>query len=410
MLNNMKKKVNGCAIYVILWCLYYLQGILYAQGGIISQSLLAVLLISSLYFCLKVNMTKGKLPLFMRVLNVFVVMLTIYGIFFLLSVHNVYNDNYLLSPLSKIEFLKSIYISQLPIYAFYYYARKGRLNDEFIRRSIIIIFIVTVCMFFWHHTQEILRQSTNVNVENITNNIAYNLVAILPLFFFVKKSLIMQHVLILVTLLLILTGMKRGAIFVGVVCFLWSVYRLYIKSRGQRRLFVILITTVTVVGVCMYALNQYATNDYFQYRIGQTIDGDSSGRDIIYTSLMDYFMNQTSLVRILFGNGAYHTVRVVGAAAHNDWLELLICHGLIGGVIYVLYYYALLRVFLTSRNNTCHNVLGSVLIIMLLSSIFSMQYNNLFFPMSMCIGWCLASSNSSIEFAEGKPIQREHYR
>lgn len=50
----MKRLFTQENIYTIVWCLYYMQGTLYPEGSAISQGLLALFLLMSVYYVSKV--------------------------------------------------------------------------------------------------------------------------------------------------------------------------------------------------------------------------------------------------------------------------------------------------------------------------------------------------------------------
>lgn len=79
-----------------------------------------------------------------------------------------------------------------------------------------------------------------------------------------------------------------------------------------------------------------AESDYFNHRIEQTLEGDSSNRDVIYGGLIIHFLDETNALKLFLGNGAQATLKIHGGFAHNDWLELLINNGIIGALIYIL--------------------------------------------------------------------------
>ena len=143
-----------------------------------------------------------------------------------------------------------------------------------------------------------------------------------------------------------------------------------------------------------YIADFYASSDYFQYRLENTLEGNSSNRDVFYATLVEYFINQDSLTNILFGNGAMTTIMIVGNFAHNDWLELAICQGVLGLVIYFVYFISLFVFFRkTLHNPLVYNIIGMVLMIMFASSLFSMSYNALSISLTLCLGYCFVQYN-----------------
>ena len=126
----MKNYFNICNLYILFWCIYYLQGTLYASGSIISQMLLLMLMVISGYYFVIAN-ARYDTPLFIKVLNIFIGVLTIYGIILMLDPTPIYVGFTLSKELSKIEFLKSIYrYIQIGVYIRGY---QDRVTKKFIR-------------------------------------------------------------------------------------------------------------------------------------------------------------------------------------------------------------------------------------------------------------------------------------
>lgn len=388
----MKKYLNICNIYILLWCIYYLQGIVYASGGMISQMTLLLLMLISGYYFIEVNI-RYRIPSFLRVLNVFIGVMTIYGVILLLDPLPLIG-RYTTVQVSKLEFIKSIYISLLPIYSMYAFTKQGILKIESIQ-ALTLVLIISTTLSYFREEQEALQKALEVGSmrEEFTNNTGYNFLHIFPLLFFWNKKPILQYALLAFIFTFIVMGMKRGAIMIGLVCLIWFIYRTYKSSKSNRSLIIFLTSIAIICGVA-YLINFYNNSEYFQYRIEQTLEGNSSGRDNLYGSLWQYYINQNTLLNILIGNGAFQTVKIAGNFAHNDWLELLICQGFLGIIIYLAYFISLYKSFKNSRNNALlYNILGMCLFIMLASSIFSMSYNSLSLSITLCLGYCLATKH-----------------
>lgn len=126
------KNINRCDFFLLGWVLYYLQGIVYTTGGAISSALLGINLIVSVNCALKVMRWRNK-PIYFRGLNMLMLLFTVYGFILVLM-----GPSTLYYPISGISmpaynYIKSIYLSLLPIYPFYYYTKKGYLTAEHLR-------------------------------------------------------------------------------------------------------------------------------------------------------------------------------------------------------------------------------------------------------------------------------------
>ena len=82
MLNN-KNLITPCNIYILLWLIYNMQGILYPSGGIVSVSVLAILLVWSMYNAAQANRYAPK-PKFFKGLNALLLLFTVYGVYLMM--------------------------------------------------------------------------------------------------------------------------------------------------------------------------------------------------------------------------------------------------------------------------------------------------------------------------------------
>lgn len=386
-------------LYIFLWGLYYLQGTLYASGSIISQGILALLLCISLFYCYKVNVTY-KLPFFFKVLNLFIITLSVYGILYAIDSEYILIENIFTQKLNKIEYLKTLYMSLLPIYAFFYFSKEQVLTPSDIRKISLFWLVVIIFSYIrrYNEMQALMIEDGFSEDVEITNNIAYDFLALFPLLFFWTRKPLVQYLLTFVLIVFIFSGMKRGAILIGVVCFIWFLYRMFKTSRGKGRAGIVLISLIILAVGISFVINLYETSPYFQLRVEQTLEGQSSGRDTIYLSLWNYYKADFSLMRFLFGNGANYSIVVAGNYAHNDWLELLINQGLLGIVLYAILFLSLVAFMLKNRNNNNFAILSMVFIIMFAMTLFSMLYANLKLPLAVAIGYCLAQDNKIVHY------------
>lgn len=389
-----KKYINSCTFYIILWALYYLQGTLYASGSIISQSILAVVLLWSVFLTIKVNI-EYKLPLFLKVLNIFVITLSLYGIILIMGNEPLYMDNILSSRVSKLDFLKTLYMSLLPIYVMYYYFMRGCLSESFLRAFFLLWLIIVFFSYIrWQREAELKAfQLGKTGDIEVTNNIAYDFLHLFPLLFLWNRKPLFQYLFAAVIFAFIMAGMKRGAILVGAVCLIWFLYKVFVNAKGKGKILILLCTMLLIYVGANYVMNLYETSPYFKYRIEQTLEGNSSNRDVIYSSLWNIYNSDPSLLHFLFGNGACATLKVFGQYAHNDWLELLINQGLLGAVLYAASFATLLYTIYKNKNNKdVYSILAMIFVIMFASSLFSMSYASLGLPIAVGLGYCLNKS------------------
>lgn len=170
-----------------------------------------------------------------------------------------------------------------------------------------------------------------------------------------------------------------------------------LKSANKRNRFIVVLMSVVGVTTGIYfIIDMLSTNDYFVYRIVQTIEGNTSNRGDLYSIYLEHFTSEQNFFKFIFGNGANATLKIAQNYAHNDWLELAINNGVVGLLLYVGFYWALLKdyLILRRRSNYLSNVLLMVFIVLFLSSLFSMSYDSIDRSIAITLGFLLANLNT----------------
>lgn len=386
--------MNRANIYILLWCIYYLQGIVYASGSIVSQSVLLILLLISLYNFFVV-LIKYKLPIYLKGLNILLFLFSIYGVALLLSGQKILiQESFAVS--SNHEYLKAILISLLPVYSAFLYTKQGYLTAKSLKYWMPLWFITAIISYYSYQQSAL---SLLVSRDETTNNVAYRFVALMPIVVLLYKRPVSMFISLLVCFLFVLMGMKRGAILIAVINLLIVVYYMYSTANKKLRRYIIISSLAIVVALVFFVEQLLHNRDFFASRIEATLDGDSSGRGDIYSSFWNYYLNQTDLVNLLFGNGADATLTIGYNYAHNDWLEILINQGLIGVIIYAVYFVYFYKSILYRGTGNPFIYIGLKMIfsIVFLSTIFSMSYASMDIFLSLALGFflaCICSSNT----------------
>lgn len=370
----MKKLFSLPSLYVLLWALYFTQGTIIPRGGIISLVVLGSFLLISGYFLYIAN-AKFRLNSYFKALNMFLLMFTVYGIHTLL-----------IRDTNGLNYLKAIYLSLLPTYTFYVLKLKGKIDENWIRT---VFFVMAGVVIVQYAAARMTLIETFGDDETKTINVGYEILSLLPLVLFFKEKPIVQYVLWAVALALILTTVKRGAIIIGALCTVYFIYHSLRNSTRKTRWYVwILVLLFFVIGI-RYVANFYANSEYAQSRMELTMQGYSSNRDVLYAQAWNVYIN-SNMMGLLFGHGTLSTMRLIGNAAHNDWLELLVNQGLLGVALYLYYWLAFFKVYKRGGYPETKRILGMLLIIYFMSTLFSMSYISMTLPSNLALGYCLA--------------------
>ena len=189
-------------------------------------------------------------------------------------------------------------------------------------------------------------------------------------------------------------SMKRGAILIAVLCFIYFLYSMFKTSRGSTRVGIVLLSLAAIIVSAILVNDLLQTNEYFVSRIEQTLEGDSSNRDELYSTYFNHFITESSFLKFFLGNGANATLSIGYNYAHNDWLEIAINNGLLGIIIYMWYYISLFTDYMREKkyNLVYADVILMALIIMFTSSLFSMSYASLNTAFPIAVGFVLAKN------------------
>lgn len=373
---------------------YNLQGSLYASGSILSRLLLLVIIFISLYYFIYANL-HFKLPTPLNILSLLIVIWTIYGIVPLL-----FGTGNTSIQVNTFDYIKKIYVSLLPIYTFFVFFKKGWLTENMVKRWFIIFIFVAIADFY-ETRQNFLQEFADKGSyrEEVTNNAGYIVLSLLPLLPLFSRRPLLQYVFLFVIMLYVLMGFKRGAILAGTVCTIWLLirsFRLDSQIMGRRekrnrilRLFSLVLLFVGAVIAVHYFLS---TSDYFNARIEETLEGDSSGRDELYSFFFNYFINEDSIFTFLFGNGAYGTLHIFVNGAHNDWLQIAIDNGLVCLILFAAYWISMIKMIYkgNARSNT-NIILGMYFIIYFMATLFSMSFSNTPVYATCALGFAMAN-------------------
>ena len=354
-------------------------------SGLVQTLCRYTILIWSFAYYIKTVANFQKEPAVVKALSIFYLSLAIYGIIVLVEGKNFHT---LTSPIVPVNYLFKTSWSLLPIFAFYNFAKKGLLTKQFMLKWIYACVVVATISYYFGMLQSLARHEGE---EEATNNGGYIIVSLLPMFIFLKDRSKQQYLLLAGALLLAFLSMKRGAILVGgiaVAVYFWYLFRNSKKSR-KLQIFVVLML---VVSGGVYVFDRLSTtSEYFQERVDETMEGDSSGRDFIQGFLIDYYMTQYTPTEQLVGRGGNATLDVLGQFAHNDWIELGINQGLLGMLLYLFFWIAFAKTILKRDvPPKVKTALAMLFEMYFLKTFFSMSYSEYTLYASMVLGFGIA--------------------
>lgn len=381
-----EKRASYLNLYVGLTILFALIKA-YGDDSILLSPLRWIIILWSGFYYMKAVHNFKKEPLYIKSLVILYFLFFIYGCAIIIE-----GKTYTVGIMNPQEVSNKAYlfkasISLLPIFAFYNYSISGMLNRMYIEKRIMLfVAVMFICYYFRY-----LHQLASHGDDEFTNNSGYLVLSIIPMLMLLKFKSKKQIIALVLCLLLILFSMKRGAILIScIVVFLYfkSIIRnSHKKTRIQAYVILAIFFFIAIFAV-MYL---YENNTYFNTRIEYSMEGGSSNRDIIYGTIVAFYVELSSLKEILFGYGANGTLELFGWYAHNDWFEIIINQGVLGVLIYAYYWVGFYK--LCKKRNSDNSIkmaLWMLFSIYFLKTLFSMSYDQYTLYSSMALGYCIA--------------------
>jgi len=373
----MKKIFTLPYAYVVLWCLYYMQGLLFEENSNASQIILVILLVFSGYYYYKLFSKKKDIKIqYIRTVNVLFLFFLLYGVIYFMS-----GKNYVISRsgtvVQSFGFVKQILISYFPLFTVYYFCKRKLISKDDLKIW-IILFLVTSIVLFYVERINAIRMAIEMNLtrSEFVNNSAYFFVAIIPILILWEKKPTIQYALFFVCIAFILLTMKRGAIVCGGIASLLFINHTVLSKRKKNKVGIIGLTMILIFLIYYFVSDLLVNSNLFSERINETLAGNTSGRDVIYTDLIRHIFDRDNPLYLLVGEGANATLLYAENYAHNDWLEIAICEGFIGVIIYALYWKVFYKTMIFFKGgNMNYFVIKSYFIILFVSSFFSMSFN-----------------------------------
>lgn len=170
------------------------------------------------------------------------------------------------------------------------------------------------------------------------SNSIYYLMSAFIFIFLVQNDTLKKIFMVLPCIAILLVG-KSTCLVAVTASILYYFWRNIVDSTNKSKL---IIGALILVGCVSYFSSGFIS-------IFDTIkgfDGDiqsgGNGRFDIWTAVWNKFVS-SDLLSMFFGNGSHAVSGILRLGGHNDFVEILYDYGLIGLVIYLLFWYSLIR-------------------------------------------------------------------
>jgi len=385
-LTSLFKQFNICNLYLALWALYALH---WTNANIpviekISNIILGINMAISCYYA-GIAICKYRLPKLFKAITLLLGIFTIYGLYYLFFGQT----HYLLgTPIKKGTYILSVLRSFLPIFTFYVFTIKGYLTPKLMKFWTIVFLCVFITIYF----RSTFLHSLISTKDEFVNNTGYLFVLIIPCVYYWKKSSIIQFALIGICFVFIILALKRGAMISAVCVILMFITYKFKTAKSVRKIAMSMLIIAASVLAYDFVSERMTESSLLNTRISQTLQGNMSKRDIIASSLIDYYVNDASVVEQVVGSGADSTLSISFNWAHNDWIEILICQGIIGVLMYLYFWTIFYKQWRSTKEPQSRMIIGSYFVIYIIRTLVSMSYSMIFTIAALGIGYALAAN------------------
>jgi hypothetical protein len=377
----MTQKLIQSFLFLLL-ITYFAHEAYSVESTFISQSSLLLYLLISGFYLIKTLLLKEKNHFYKSWTALF--LLNVFGYI----VTGNYSENFAM--------FAGVLMSLLTFYPFYYFARKNILTSNHLVYFFLIMLPITIFLFISNKDFLLIERGT----DNLVNNVSYNFVNLIPFVFLIRKRKLLALVSMLLLILFIIQGAKRGAIitgFIGLIIFIFYQLRT-IDKQHRRRSYI--LSFIGIVILIYFSYNFYMNNEFLINRMKDMIESGGSNRDIIYKDIWEGWYNSKNPNQHLFGFGFAGSQRLTGGMyAHNDWLELLSNFGALGVSIYFILFYSSYKLIRSSEWGEVDKrlLMLTVVSIWFIITLFSMGYTDINgYLRAIILAYLVGSKNKSV--------------
>lgn len=376
---------------------YFCQQTLHIPD-IVAQALLSLSIALGLICMMIVVLTPGR-PAF---LNVMAVMLLMLWLMWGCSDKFVFSRH--LGKMTTLTMLKNSSLFCCMAFVGYRIGIDGKLPDRQKLIAALLVLFIAVTHYVICIQIALINQFA---ADKYANNGAYCFVSVIPFIVpLINKYKKTAAALLIVCCIFILLSGKRGALICLIISLL-AIYYYYLQTHPAEKWKMYLLFPLIIIGGTLIGGYEWLHNELFRNRILVTLEGYSSGRDVIYETLVTTWLNDPDIIHRLFGRGMMQSINIAGNYAHSDWIELLIDGGLISVAVYLIFFITYAHFsFNTRRKIGLQIIFNMNLIITLLfvKSIFSMGLIAIFNSFDMLLLGVLAGNSSRILYPV-KPME-----
>lgn len=265
---------------------------------------------------------------------------------------------------------------------------------------IVFVTILTAIILSIIQIYGLITPGLNLDVAG-TNSIYY-ILGIVPFVFLTSNIWIRFLGLGFISCAIIISGKSTCLI---ALFFIWLLFIVKFlskqnisKSKLITRLVLIIIFMLAVFKIVSIYIMDGDTASIFTNTWEELISG-GNGRTDIYSATWEAFVSSPTIKQI-FGHGFDSINLVIGIGTHNDFLMVLYNYGLIGFILYLYFWFSLIKgiIYLKKANSKFLLAYEVSIIVYFFISMASNVLNTQIQFLLLCMFWGLCSQGKPIEY------------
>lgn len=303
---------------------------------------------------------------------------------FVFSIY-IFISNLILKDFSQPMYYISTYtMSSAWIYVYlFFYTVSLRYNiDRHIPKFIITFAIISAILFIKNYMSNNAIGHTDWHYVE-----SYYLITLFPAIILLKNRP-RYALMILVIVCAIISGKRTGFITSVAIIVL---YTLMIGRNISKKIQTIFLGTI-ILFTLYFALNQFIGDkiDFIIERIANIKEDDGSGRGEMYSDMYKLITDNEDIKSLIFGKGYNEVINSKmsnGFSAHNEFIETAYDFGILGLLIFVTIFVAIIRLYNKTKGQT-EKV--AIFISLIIFFVFSLTSHTILFTTNivfLCMTW-----------------------
>ncbi len=210
--------------------------------------------------------------------------------------------------------------------------------------SRLIALTIPIYYFIFQSVQGFLQFNTD---DTALISTAYYALFLLPFALMIKRKWLNYILIGFILLTIVLSSKRAGFIsFLGAIL-IYVYFTMKVKSNFKTRLkYLLSFAFLCFIGLQLF-FNFISTNDvHILERLANIGEDGGSGRDEVYAYTFGLLL-ESNIPALIFGHGFNSVVQFseLELSAHTDWLETPYDYGIIGLIVYIVFYFRLFKYY-----------------------------------------------------------------